>query len=149
MLVTGIAERLHRSIEVAVWHRAKDTDEDCRKDKCSNECLDEDGVLNLAESGLLDPNFTVEDLPNDIAFLVLGNPRLVLVAVGPRRFEGIFLFLDPPVDVFAFEEFPWPEMAMMHAVQNDAHTFPSGNKRGDADHEWDERHNPPATSSTA
>lgn len=53
------------------------------------------------------------------------------------------------MDIVALEQLPWTEMAMVHAVENDTHSFPSGDERRDTDHEWNERHDSPTTSCTA
>ena len=60
-------------------------------DQCTSESLQEDGVLDLPESRLLNPDFAIKDLTHDVAFLVLGDPGLVFVAVGAaERVEGTF-----------------------------------------------------------
>ena len=60
----------------------KDGHADCRDNDGTADGLQEDGVLNLAKCWLLDPDLTVEDFTKDVTFLVLGDPRFILVAVG-------------------------------------------------------------------
>ena len=98
--------------------------------------LDEDGVLNLAEDGLLDPNLTVKDLAHNVALLILDDPGLVLVAVGgPEGLEASLLqagFLV--VGVVAFnEQLPGPHVSVVHAMQHNAHTLVGRDERRDAD----------------
>lgn len=66
---------------VALWESAEDTDDDGRYDECAKNGLQEDGVLNLAEGRLLDPDFAVKDLASNVALLILGYPWLILVAI--------------------------------------------------------------------
>lgn len=68
--------------EVSVWHGAEDTDEDGRQDESAEQTLDEDGILNLAQRGLLDPDLAIEDAADDVALGVLGNPGLVFERIG-------------------------------------------------------------------
>ena len=51
--------------------------------------LKEDGVLDLAKSGFLDPDLAVEDATDEVALGVLGHPGLVFERVGARADEGI------------------------------------------------------------
>jgi hypothetical protein len=61
----------------------------CTEDANYNGCdddryddgLQEDGVLDLAKSGLLNPHLAVEHLPDNIALVVFGNPWFIFVAV--------------------------------------------------------------------
>ena len=66
------------SEEVAMRDSAEDTDDDARRHERTNNGLNEDGVLNLAESGFLDPNLAIENLPNHVALLITRYPRLFL-----------------------------------------------------------------------
>lgn len=54
---------------------------DGRDDQRTSKTLQEDGVLDLPESRLLDPDLAIEDLTDDVAFLVFGDPGFVFVAV--------------------------------------------------------------------
>ena len=51
--------------------------------------------------------------------------------------------------VLGCKKLPRPQMAVVHAVKDDAHSFPGGNKGGNTDHEADEREYTPSTASTA
>lgn len=74
-------------IEVAPGNHNKDHHQDRRAQDRTEDSLNEDGVLDLAKGGFLDPDLTVEDLADDVALVVLGDPGFVLVAsVGP---EGV------------------------------------------------------------
>jgi len=82
--------------------------------------LDEDRVLNLSKRRLLNPNFAVEDLADDVTLLVLGHPGRVFIAVA--RSQAIERTLVQRVIrrsfVVVIEKFPWPEMSVMHAMQD-------------------------------
>lgn len=67
--------------EVSVRHGAENTNEDGRQDESAEQTLDEDGVLNLAQRRLLNPNLAIENFADDVALGVFGDPRLV--------FEGV------------------------------------------------------------
>lgn len=73
--------RQWRLEEVARGNSAKDADSNAADNERTKNGLDKDRVLDLAESGLLDPNFAVKHLADDIALLVLGDPGLVLPRV--------------------------------------------------------------------
>lgn len=76
--------------EVASGNCAEDTDSNTADNERTEDGLDEDGVLDLAKSGLLDPDFAVEDLADDIALLVPSDPRLVLPRVaGSVRADSV------------------------------------------------------------
>lgn len=76
--------------KVPVGHGAEDADDDEGKSEGAADSLQKDGVLNLAKSRLLDPDLTVEHLADEVALFILGDPRLVLVAVaGSKRIEGL------------------------------------------------------------
>ena len=66
---------------VAFRNRTEHTDYDGSDNECYNDSLQEDGVLNLSESWLLNPHFTVEYFADNISLLVLHNPWLVFIAV--------------------------------------------------------------------
>jgi hypothetical protein len=63
---------------VALGKRTEDTDSNRRNNKRTEDGLHEDGVLDLAKSGFLDPDLAVKDLADNVALLVAGHPRLVL-----------------------------------------------------------------------
>lgn len=105
-----------------MWYGAEDADNDDRDDERSEKRLHEYRVLDLAQSRFLDPNFTIKHLSNNVAFVVLGNPRLVLIAVGRVAGET---FLGEPfstltVDgvVLVGKQLPWSEMAMVHSMED-------------------------------
>ena len=139
--------------EVASGDCAEDTDSNTADDERTEDGLDENGVLDLAKSGLLDPDLAVEDLADDIALLVPGDPRLVLPRVaGSVRADSVCRVLLCVVAlrlVVRREELPRPQVAVVHAVEDDTHALPSSNERGDADDEANQRKNPPGTTSTA
>jgi len=139
--------------EVASGNCAEDTDNHTANYERPEDGLDEDGVLNLAKSGLLDPDFAVENLADDIALLVLGDPWLVLPRVARRvRADSVCRVLLCVVAlrlVVGREELPWSQVTVVHAVENDAHALPGSNKRGDADDEANQRKDPPGATSTA
>lgn len=54
----------------------KDGRKDGRQADGNGDALHENHVLYLAEDGLLDSNFLIKDLANDISFLIFSNPRL-------------------------------------------------------------------------
>ena len=63
--------------EVAVRYSAEDANEHGREHEGAEQTLEEDGVLDLAKSRLLDPDLAIEDAANDVALGILGYPRLV------------------------------------------------------------------------
>lgn len=75
-------EHLYPLVEVAFWNENEDDHKDGRTDKGTKTSLEEDGVLNLAQGGFLDPDLAVEDLSDDIALLIFRDPGLIFVAVG-------------------------------------------------------------------
>jgi hypothetical protein len=66
---------------VTLGYCAEDADYDGANDDCCDDGLQEDSVLDLSESWLLNPHLTIEHLPDDIALVVLDNPWFVFVAV--------------------------------------------------------------------
>ena len=76
--------------EVAVRYSAEDANEHGREHEGAEQTLEEDGVLDLAKSRLLDPDLAVEDLADDIALLVPRDPWLVLPRVaGSVRADSV------------------------------------------------------------
>ena len=70
--------RENNRLEVSAFgDGAEDADSDCRYEECAEDGLEEDGVLNLAKSRLLDPHLAVEDLADNVAPLVFRHPWLV------------------------------------------------------------------------
>lgn len=65
------------------------SDYNCAYKQCAKQRLDKDGVLNLAQSWLLNPDFTVKDLANEISLLVLFNPGFIFETVAGRGGERI------------------------------------------------------------
>lgn len=121
----------------------EDTDDDEGNNGRAENCLQEDSVLNLAQSWLLDPDLAIEDLADDVPLLVLSDPRLVLVAIARcmRRETVIRVVLDVNASfwfVIGYEQLPGTQMTMVHAVENDAHSLPGSDQCGYSDHETDE-----------
>lgn len=82
--------------------------------------MQEDGVLDLSQSRLLDPDFTIKDLAYEVALLILRNPRLIFVAVcrvADKANMGRCAFAVNGV-MLVCKELPWPEMTVMHPVKN-------------------------------
>jgi len=98
---------------VALGDGAEDADSDGGDEKSAEDGLDEDGVLDLAESRLLDPDLTVKHLPHDIALLVAGDPWLVFPRVARRvrvnALEGVRLEVVALRLVIGSEELPWSQ----------------------------------------
>lgn len=134
------------SIEVA----RRDRKEDCSQDQAAKNStkyrLDEDCILNLSKSRLLDPGFAIEDLPDTVTLLVLGNPGLCLVAVvAVEAVEGvIFAFHLAGCFVFILKQLPRPEVSVVHAVKDDTHALPGGNESADANEVENEGDGSPA-----
>lgn len=134
MVTKEDTEDLIISVEVAVRHSAEDPDNDERDDSGTEDRLNENGVLDLTQGRLLDPDLSVEDLADYIALLVLSDPWLILVTVagsmGCETVERVALQIDACSRlVIGSEQFPRTEMAMMHTVQDDAHSLPSRDQR--------------------
>jgi len=72
---------MRRLEEVAFRKGTEYADDEDRESQGTENSLQEDGVLNLAKGGLLDPDLAIEDLADKVPFLILGNPWLVLIAV--------------------------------------------------------------------
>jgi hypothetical protein len=66
---------------VALGNGTEDTDSYSGDDESADDSLNEDGILDLAESRFLDPDFAVEDLADNVALLVPGDPWLVFPGV--------------------------------------------------------------------
>lgn len=72
---------MQRLEEVALRDGTEDADSHTRDDQSTQDGLDEDGILYLAQSRLLDPDFAIEDFANNVALLIPGNPWLVFPRV--------------------------------------------------------------------
>lgn len=129
----------------------ENTSQNTRTEESTEDSLDEDRVLDLAQRGLLDPNLTVKDFADDVALLVSCNPRLIFVAVGAvadKRLLRYVLGLDT-VRVVIGEEFPRSQVAVVHAVQDNTHAFPCGDESRDADQEQNDGQDTPRATSAA
>ena len=83
---------LRRLEEVALWNSNEYGSGDRGNGDGSQDCLDEDGVLDGTKSRLLNPHLTIENFADDIPMIVFGNPWLIFVAVvGTKTVEGSFL----------------------------------------------------------
>lgn len=71
----------NRLEKVAMRYGTEDARQDTRKDQSPEDGLNENGVLNLAQRGLLDPNLSIKHLSDDISLFVARDPRLILVAI--------------------------------------------------------------------
>ena len=140
------------SVIIAFWESAKDPHRDGSDDQCTAQGLEKDGVLDLAESRLLDPDLAIEDFADEVPLLVFGNPRFVFVGIGAAKCVGRLLAhihgLGRSIISFS-EKLPWSKVAMVHAMQDNAHTLPSSDKRRDTDHEADGGKDPPAATGVA
>ena len=106
-------------IVVAFGNGTEDSHRDGRDDQRTSKGLQKDGVLDCPESRLLDPDFAIKHFPDDVAFLVFGDPGFVLVAVGAAKtIEGAFAHVHRRVIVVFGKKLPWAEMAMMHTMEN-------------------------------
>lgn len=89
--VTGFNRSL---VEIPLRKRAKDPHRDGCENDGTDEGLNEDGILDLAQRRFLDPYFAVEYLADDVALLVLDDPRFIFVAVvTTHTLERVFLHL--------------------------------------------------------
>ena len=129
-------------VKVTPRHSTEDADKDRAQDKRAQDGLQENRILNLAERGFLDPDLAVEDLAHEVALTVARHPRLVLPRIGRLARDGGArdgLFVQHVLGLVA-EEFPGSHVPVVHPVQDDAHAFPGGDQRRDADepaHEGD------------
>lgn len=99
----------------------------------------------------MDPDFAVKDAADEVALGVFGHPWFVLERVrtgANKRVVGGGLFVRERYFVGGIgEQFPGTQVAVVHAVENDAHALPGGDESGDTDEPADERkHAPPASS---
>ena len=69
-------------IEIATRYSAEDPNTDSRQDESTKDGLQKDGILNLSQSWLGNPDLAIEDLADDVALLVPSNPGLVFEGVG-------------------------------------------------------------------
>lgn len=84
------AEHMHL-IVVAFWECTEDSHRDGSDDQSTSKSLHEDSILDLPKSRLLDPDFPIKDFTDDVAFLILGDPRFVFVTVGAAEsIKGTF-----------------------------------------------------------
>lgn len=134
------------SDEVALWHRNEDGRQNRTTKETTENSLQEDRILDLTKSRLLNPSLTVKDLSDNIAVLVLGNPGLSFVAVVcvegvHRSFSGAFRFDGSILGVL--KQLPGTEMTVVETVKNDAHALPGSDECGDTDDiEKDREHTP-------
>lgn len=139
------AEHMHL-IVVAFGKCTKYSHGNRSDDQCTSKGLHEDGVLDLTKSGLLDPDFAIKNFTDDVAFLVFGDPGLVFVTVGAAEsVERAFAHIQRGFIVVLGEKFPWAEMAMVHAVEDDTHALPGSNECCNTNHEANGRKNSPAS----
>ena len=66
---------------VALGDGAEDADGHGGDDEGTDDGLDEDGVLDLAESRFLNPDFAVKHLSDNIALLISGDPWLIFPGI--------------------------------------------------------------------
>lgn len=137
---------VHLSKEPTVRHGTKDANHNTRHQKCTHQTLNEDGILNLSQRRLLDPNFTVKDFADNVAFLVLGDPRLIFIAGRgwwtEQRILGAGLY---GCVLGVGEEFPRAEMAVVHPVQDYTHSLPCGDQCRDAENQANDWQDTPCT----
>ncbi len=96
-----------------------------RRNRRDPQSLQEDGILNLSERWFLDPDLTIKDFANEVAFLVSRHPRLVLVA-GLAAWTAVKGFFGQGVIdgggaggvVVVCEKFPRTEMAVVKTVED-------------------------------
>lgn len=69
------------SEEVAFGNCAKDANSHARDYEGAENGLDEDGILDLAKSRLLNPDLAIKDLADKVALLVTRHPWLVFVRI--------------------------------------------------------------------
>lgn len=110
---------IHDLEEVSFRNGNEDAHRDSCNDKSASDSLEEDGVLNLAQSRLLYPDLTIEDFSEDVPFLILGDPRLIFVAISAAEaVEGGFAHFEGCCVIVFGEELPGTEMAVVHAMKN-------------------------------
>ena len=74
-----------RLVESALGDCNEYSNSDGRDDKRTDDRLQEDCVLDLTQSRLLDPHLAVEDFADDVTFLVFGHPGFVFIAVATSK----------------------------------------------------------------
>ena len=128
-------------------------------DNPSNEERDENGlkkdhILNLSQSRLLNPNLAIKDFADDVALLILDNPRGILVRVGglntiDRLTHTIAFAIGILVDLRICKQLPGSKVTMMHAVENNAHALVSCNQSGSTNNQSDGSETVPAPADVA
>lgn len=122
--------------EVPARDSNEDSCENTSPDDSTDHRLHENGVLDGAEGRLLDPHLTIKDLAHNVALLVLDNPRLVFVAVA--RAEGLetrLVMVELALCVAVCKQFPWSDVAVVHAMQHHTHSFIGRDQSGNAKHQ--------------
>lgn len=135
-----------------MWNCAEDADKNDGKDEGAKDRLKKDGVLDLTQSGLLNPDFTVKDLADDVALFVSRNPWLIFVAVAVRADESLLrhssLFHCRQLLIID-EKLPGTKVTVVHSVEDNTHALPRSNQGRDANEETNESQASPATTSAA
>ena len=98
----------------------EDTDGNSSDYKRTEDGLKKDGVLDLPQSRFLDPHFPIQDFAENVAFLVLGNPWFVFIAVAATEsVEGTLAEFEAGGRVVVLrKELPRSEMTMVHAMED-------------------------------
>lgn len=112
-----------------LWDGDEDGGEDTANEYGTEHCLKEDGILDGAQSRLLNPNLAVKDLADNVALLILDDPRLRLVAiVRSKRVEGSLAV----VILLVHEELPGTNVTMVHTVEDNTHALVGCDQGGNA-----------------
>lgn len=145
-------KKRNRSKEITTRHQNKDQNQQTRSKQSCQHGLHKDGVLDLPQRGLLDPDLAVKDLADNVALLVLDDPGLILVAVAaaervkrPLAHAAAVLAHHLNVALVRLEQLPRPHVPVVHAVEHHTHALVRRHQRRHPEHPADGAQGPIAT----
>lgn len=129
-------------------HRNKHSNQHPPNHRPTQQALHKDGILNLPQRRLPDPNLPIKHLPHHVPPLIFHNPRLALKTIPrPKALKRPLLPRRSLLDLLPLsqKQLPRPHMPMMHPMQHDTHPLPRRHQRRRPQHPPD-RHQraPPA-----
>lgn len=127
-------------------HRNKHSNQHPPNHRPTQQALHKDGILNLPQRRLPDPNLPIKHLPHHVPPLIFHNPRLALKTI-PRP-KALKRPLPPRrslLDLLPLsqKQLPRPHMPMMHPMQHDTHPLPRRHQRRRPQHPPDRRQRAP------
>lgn len=127
-------------------HRNKHSNQHPPNHRPTQQALHKDGILNLPQRRLPDPNLPIKHLPHHVPPLIFHNPRLALKAIPrPKALERPLPPRRSLLDLLPLsqKQLPRPHMSMMHPMQHDTHPLPRRHQRRRPQHPPDRRQRAP------